>query len=51
MTGFLFSFVVGYITVSFLMRFLRTNTLIPFVWYRVGLGLFIYAVLLVQNLS
>ncbi len=51
LTGFLFSFVVGYVAVAFLMRFLRTNTLIPFVWYRVGLGLFIYAVLLVQNLS
>ena len=48
-TGFLFSFAVGYLAVAFLMRFLRTNTLIPFVWYRVGLGLFVYAVLLVQN--
>jgi undecaprenyl-diphosphatase len=38
-TGFVFAAVVGYASVAFLLRFLTTNTLRTFVWYRVGLGL------------
>ncbi len=46
--GFIFAAIVGYASIAFLMRFLMTNSLRPFVYYRVGLGLTVYAVLLVQ---
>jgi undecaprenyl-diphosphatase len=47
-TGFILAAIVGYASVAFLMRFLTTNTLRPFVFYRVGLGLTVYAVLHAQ---
>lgn len=50
-TGFACAAVVGYASIAFLMRFLVTNTLMPFVIYRVGLALVIFAVLGVQALS
>jgi len=42
-TGFAFAALTGYIAIRFLLRFLATNTLLPFVWYRVALGLAILA--------
>ena len=47
-TGFVLAAIVGYASVAFLMRFLTTNSLRPFVYYRIGLGLLVYAVLLAQ---
>lgn len=43
LVGLIAAAVVGYAAVSFLLRFLRTNTLYPFVYYRVGLGLIVLA--------
>ncbi|MEX2225810.1 MAG: undecaprenyl-diphosphatase UppP [Dehalococcoidia bacterium] len=42
--------IVGYASIAFLLRFLVTNSLIPFVYYRVALGLLVFAVLAVQAL-
>lgn len=39
--GLLTAAVVGYAAVAFLLRFLRTNTLIPFVYYRIVLGVLV----------
>ena len=39
--GLLTAAIVGYAAVAFLLRFLRTNTLLPFVYYRVALGLLV----------
>jgi undecaprenyl-diphosphatase len=50
-TGFVLAAIVGYISIAFLMRFLQTNSLRPFVYYRVAAGLTIYAVLLVQMIA
>jgi undecaprenyl-diphosphatase len=50
-TGFVCAAVVGYAAIAFLLRFLATNSLIPFVYYRVGLGLLIFAVIGVQELA
>ena len=44
-TGGVCAGVVGYIAISFLLRFLVTNTLIPFVYYRVALGIAIFIAL------
>jgi undecaprenyl-diphosphatase len=49
-TGLVCAAVVGYAAIAFLLRFLVTNTLIPFVYYRVALGLLVLAVLLAQAL-
>lgn len=49
--GMVCSAVVGYLAISFLLRFLATNTLRPFVYYRVALGLVVYAVLIVQAVA
>ena len=38
LVGLVTAGVVGYAAIAFLLRYLRTNTLMPFVWYRVGLG-------------
>jgi undecaprenyl-diphosphatase len=40
------SFIVAYASIAWLLRFVSRNSIIPFVWYRVGLG-----VLLVVALS
>lgn len=50
-TGFVCAAVVGYLSIAFLLRFLATNTLMPFVIYRVGLALVIFAVLGVQAVA
>jgi undecaprenyl-diphosphatase len=50
-TGFVFAACVGYAAIAFLLRFLRTNTLMPFVVYRVGLGVAVLIVLGVQAVS
>ena len=47
-TGFVFAAIVGYIAVAFLMRYLATNSLRTFVYYRVGLGLTVYAALITR---
>jgi undecaprenyl-diphosphatase len=43
--GNLFSFVVGYWSIAFLMKFLQTRSVLPFVIYRVALGLAIIGLL------
>lgn len=50
-TGFALAAIVGFISIAFLMRFLQTNSLRPFVYYRVAAGLTIYAVLFVQMMA
>jgi undecaprenyl-diphosphatase len=44
--GFLFSFLSGIIAIKFLLGFLKTNKLYPFVLYRVGLALFLLVYIL-----
>jgi undecaprenyl-diphosphatase len=44
-TGFALAAIVGYVSIAFLLRFLTTNSLRAFVYYRVGLGLAVFAVL------
>jgi undecaprenyl-diphosphatase len=41
--GFAFAAVVGYLSIRFLLSFLATNSLMPFVYYRVALGLLVLA--------
>ena len=36
--GVVVAFVVAYASIAWLLRFVATNTLMPFVWYRVALG-------------
>jgi len=43
--------VVGYAAIAFLLRYLSANSLRAFVWYRVSLGVAIFAVLIVQAAS
>jgi undecaprenyl-diphosphatase len=50
LTGLVCAAVVGYVAIAFLLRFLVTNSLIPFVYYRVALGLLVFAVLGAQAL-
>jgi undecaprenyl-diphosphatase len=50
-TGFVLAAVVGYASIAFLMRFLTTHSLRTFVYYRVGLGLFVYAVLIARAVA
>jgi undecaprenyl-diphosphatase len=44
LVGFVAAAVMGYISISFLLRFLRSRTLYPFIWYCLGLGLIIILV-------
>ncbi|OFE17589.1 undecaprenyl-diphosphatase UppP [Humibacillus sp. DSM 29435] len=37
--GIVVAFVVAYASIAWLLRFVASNTLLPFVWYRVALGL------------
>ena len=37
--GFVVSAVTAYFVVRWLIGYIRTNTFIPFAWYRIGLGL------------
>jgi undecaprenyl-diphosphatase len=48
-TGFVFAAGVGYWAIAFLLKFLATNSLMPFVYYRVGLAFVIFAALGVQK--
>jgi undecaprenyl-diphosphatase len=41
LVGLVSAGIVGYVAIAFLLRYLRTNTLIPFVIYRVALGLIV----------
>jgi undecaprenyl-diphosphatase len=41
------AFLSGLISIRFMLRFLRTRTLIPFVWYRLALAALIVVVVLV----
>jgi undecaprenyl-diphosphatase len=43
--GVLVAFVVAYASIAWLLRFVATNTLMPFVWYRVALGTVLVAAL------
>jgi len=43
--GVVTSAVSGYLAIDFLLRYLRTRTTYVFVWYRIGLGLFLLALL------
>ena len=36
--GIVVAFVVAYASIAWLLRFVASNTLMPFVWYRVALG-------------
>ena len=36
--GLVVAFVVAYASIAWLLRFVASNSLLPFVWYRVGLG-------------
>ena len=39
--GSVSAFVVGYFSIKFLMKFLKNNSLMPFVWYRIALAILI----------
>ncbi|MGM7667317.1 undecaprenyl-diphosphate phosphatase [Microbacterium sp. A93] len=41
----LVAFVIGYLIIGWLMRYITTNSFKPFVWYRIGLGLLLYILL------
>jgi undecaprenyl-diphosphatase len=43
--GIIVSFVVAYASIAWLLRFVSRNSIIPFVWYRVALGVAIIALL------
>jgi undecaprenyl-diphosphatase len=43
--GLVVAFVVAYGSIAWLLRFVATNTLLPFVWYRVALGIALAGVL------
>jgi undecaprenyl-diphosphatase len=45
LVGLVVAFVVAFASIAWLLRFVASNTLIPFVWYRVGLGLVLMGVL------
>lgn len=47
-TGLVCAAVVGYAAIAFLLRFLASNSLRPFVYYRVLLGAGVYGVLIAQ---
>ena len=44
--GMAVSFVVAYASIAWLLRFVATNSLRPFVWYRIAVGAFIVVALL-----
>ncbi|MBX4384246.1 undecaprenyl-diphosphatase, partial [Mycobacterium tuberculosis] len=41
----LIAFAVGYAVIAWLMRFITQNSFMPFVWYRIALGLGLYVML------
>lgn len=46
--GFVFSFAIGLACIRFLMRYLKTHTLMAFVWYRLALAALVLFVVLVK---
>jgi undecaprenyl-diphosphatase len=50
LTGMICAAIVGYAAIAFLLRFLATNSLVPFAIYRVALGVTVFGVLIVQAL-
>ena len=45
--GFLISFAVGMIVIKFLLNFVKNNNFKPFIWYRIGLGVFLLMIFLI----
>ncbi|CAI9085413.1 undecaprenyl-diphosphate phosphatase [Candidatus Methylacidiphilum fumarolicum] len=46
--GFFVSAIVAFIAVKWLLSFIQTHTFIPFVWYRVGLGLILLMIFAIE---
>lgn len=49
--GVVVAFAVAYASIAWLLRFVANHSLVPFVWYRVALGVAVGAVLLVTGAS
>jgi undecaprenyl-diphosphatase len=49
--GLLVSFIVGYISIAWLLRFVQKHSIVWFVWYRVGLGLLIIGLLVTNTIA
>lgn len=49
--GTVVSFIVAYASIAWLLRFVSTNSIIPFVWYRVGIGVLLIIGLVTGVLS
>ncbi len=41
LTGVIISFVVAYLSIKFLLNYIRNNDFKPFGWYRIGLGIIV----------
>lgn len=48
--GFVTSFAVGILCIRWLLRFLKTHSLMPFVWYRLGLAAIVFILLASRTL-
>jgi undecaprenyl-diphosphatase len=46
--GFLAAALTGYLCIAFLLHYLQRNSTMPFVWYRVGLGIVVAVLALAQ---
>jgi undecaprenyl-diphosphatase len=44
--GVTISALVGFAVIAVFLRFLRTNSLLPFIWYRIGFGIIVIALAL-----
>jgi undecaprenyl-diphosphatase len=51
LVGILVAFVVAYASIAWLLRFVATNSLRPFVWYRIALGLLLVIALATGAMS
>ncbi len=51
LVGLLVAFIVAYATIAWLLRFVANHSLLPFVWYRVILGVLVVGVLAAGMLS
>ena len=49
--GIAVAFVTAYASIAWLLRFVATNSLRPFIWYRVGLGILLAILLATGVLS
>ncbi|NDA83095.1 MAG: undecaprenyl-diphosphatase, partial [Actinobacteria bacterium] len=45
------AFVIGYSVIAWLMKFVQTKSFMPFVIYRIALGIFVIGMLLTGNIS